>query len=391
MKISKKILIILLGIIFIFNCTEAKAVNKEEVVIKEKVEEYFRLKYESLANLEFDNKLKEIFKEESEKLNALDLLEIDINWRKGQQVDYKFKDYNYNIEYLNCTPKKDECNINLSENHRIRYSCLGEYESILENQLHKIQLRKLGGTWYIVKDMYEDEMLNEFNSFRNKESNKEEFKNKYRVSNVKEKINEINIKTIDENEFKEFVEENQELKRGFSKKKYDRINAAAYAQKYALSPNGKYTNYEEMGGDCTNFVSQCIHAGGIPNDNSGVNKWYWYSDHNRWPSWTNARFFRNYLIKNNGSETEFGVNASECNFEDVEIGDIVQYANPTHSMVITGYLYIGNDKEDSYKNKIDVLISQHSIDGIGRLKDYPLGLKPTARGRYYIKLNGYYS
>lgn len=63
--------------------------------------------------------------------------------------------------------------------------------------------------------------------------------------------------------------------------KYDRRSAAKYAMKWALSSNPAYKNYEAWGGDCTNFISQCVHAGGIPFDHNGNNilrKWYWYSE-----------------------------------------------------------------------------------------------------------------
>jgi len=34
---------------------------------------------------------------------------------------------------------------------------------------------------------------------------------------------------------------------------YDRAAAVAYARKWALSRNPRYYDYEDLGGDCTNF------------------------------------------------------------------------------------------------------------------------------------------
>lgn len=68
---------------------------------------------------------------------------------------------------------------------------------------------------------------------------------------------------------------------------YDRDKAVSYARKWALSHNTMYKNYENYGGDCTNYISQCIKAGNIPFDNFGTNviqKWYWYSDEVRSPT-----------------------------------------------------------------------------------------------------------
>ena len=42
---------------------------------------------------------------------------------------------------------------------------------------------------------------------------------------------------------------------------YDGARAAAYAQKWAFGRNPDYYNFDNIGGDCTNFASQCIFAG----------------------------------------------------------------------------------------------------------------------------------
>lgn len=51
---------------------------------------------------------------------------------------------------------------------------------------------------------------------------------------------------------------------------YSRENAVEYAKKYYLFYNSNYYTYSQ---DCTNFVSQCLYAGGI----SMTDKWYCYS------------------------------------------------------------------------------------------------------------------
>lgn len=39
--------------------------------------------------------------------------------------------------------------------------------------------------------------------------------------------------------------------------------ACTYAETYALNPNPEYKSFDGIGGDCTNFMSQILHAGGI--------------------------------------------------------------------------------------------------------------------------------
>ena len=166
-------------------------------------------------------------------------------------------------------------------------------------------------------------------------------------------------------------------------KKYNREKAREYARRWALSRNPLYKDYELYGGDCTNFTSQCIFAGGIPMDTVGNNelsKWYWYSDYSRVPSWTGAEAFYKYIIKNNESKKEFGLYAKEVNYNQLEIGDIVQLVEDNkayHTMIITEVILDG-------EYLIDYLICQHTID----LLDYPLSKKEGEKR--YIKILGYY-
>ena len=44
---------------------------------------------------------------------------------------------------------------------------------------------------------------------------------------------------------------------------YDRNAAISYARKYCSNYNSNYQNYQYDGGDCANFVSQCMIAGGM--------------------------------------------------------------------------------------------------------------------------------
>src|SRR5699024_7748176 len=43
---------------------------------------------------------------------------------------------------------------------------------------------------------------------------------------------------------------------------YERAAAVAYAHRWAYGRNPDFYNYDTVGGDCTNFASQCLLAGG---------------------------------------------------------------------------------------------------------------------------------
>ncbi|HAX72014.1 MAG TPA: hypothetical protein DCY20_00670 [Firmicutes bacterium] len=166
---------------------------------------------------------------------------------------------------------------------------------------------------------------------------------------------------------------------------YNRDNAVNYARKWALSRNRAYNDYEKYGGDCTNYISQCLFAGGIPFDTSGrdmTQKWYWYSDSARSPSWTSASAFRRYFMsKQNTQDPKTGLVCQFIDKNQLEIGDLVQKKVDgalTHTMIITGFVY------DDNGNVIDYLLCQHSDDFL----DLPLSQKVGELS--YIKILGYY-
>jgi hypothetical protein len=62
---------------------------------------------------------------------------------------------------------------------------------------------------------------------------------------------------------------------------YSREKAVAYARKWAHERNPAYYNFDSLGGDCTNFCSQCLYAGcGIMNYTRDTG-WYYTSLNNR--------------------------------------------------------------------------------------------------------------
>lgn len=168
-------------------------------------------------------------------------------------------------------------------------------------------------------------------------------------------------------------------------KEYDRESAVEYARTWALYRNPKYKDYDPWGGDCTNYISQCIKAGNIPFDNQGrdvIEKWYWYSDSSRTPTWTSEGAFGRYIIKNNNENTENnGIYAVTADYNELEIGDIIQLAYEGriyHTMIVTQVIL----NDENYL--LDYLICQHTED----LLDFPLSEKVGERR--YIKILGYY-
>lgn len=116
---------------------------------------------------------------------------------------------------------------------------------------------------------------------------------------------------------------------------YNREAAVAYANEWAYKRNPRYLDFANIGGDCTNFASQCIFAGSGVMNFTPVYGWYYLSANNRTASWTGVEYLYNFLTGNKGR----GPYAYETNMTGVIPGDIAQLAfNPKvfgHSPVIT--------------------------------------------------------
>lgn len=142
---------------------------------------------------------------------------------------------------------------------------------------------------------------------------------------------------------------------------YDRGLAIAYAKKWALSRNPRYYNFEEIGGDCTNFASQCLFAGaGVVNYNAD-NGWYYNSINDRAPAWTSAKLFRKFLLSN----TSMGPMATHVPISKLEAGDFISLHNGVecyHTLVvvdISGAIpLVCAHTDDSYMRRLDTYYAQ---------------------------------
>jgi hypothetical protein len=140
--------------------------------------------------------------------------------------------------------------------------------------------------------------------------------------------------------------------------RYNREAAVSYAIKYALVSNREYKYYNaigEGGGDCTNFISQCLKAGGAPMDHNNLRPW-WYDMKEGKASicWAVAHSLYWYLKTSRNNNKIKGREVDDI--RELEMGDLIFYENYNnvifHSTIITSFV-------DVYGNR-EPLISQHT-------------------------------
>lgn len=101
---------------------------------------------------------------------------------------------------------------------------------------------------------------------------------------------------------------------------YNRAAAVAYARQWAKGRNPAYYDFEHIGGDCTNFASQCIYAGAKVMNFTPETGWFYRSVSNRSAAWTGVEYLYRFLINNQG----IGPFAQEVSQAEAKPGDIVQ-------------------------------------------------------------------
>ncbi|RLQ97509.1 amidase domain-containing protein [Falsibacillus albus] len=116
---------------------------------------------------------------------------------------------------------------------------------------------------------------------------------------------------------------------------YDRLKAAQYAERWWNSYNPAFKTFEV---DCTNFISQCLHAGGAPMRGYPGRGSGWWMQNNNWSySWTVANSLKWYL-----SSSRSGLRARQVNDpQELKIGDVICYdfqgdGRFDHNTIVTG-------------------------------------------------------
>ena len=136
---------------------------------------------------------------------------------------------------------------------------------------------------------------------------------------------------------------------------YNREAAVVYAHTWAYRRNPAYFDFSGIGGDCTNFASQCIYAGAGVMNFTPLYGWFYRTANDRTPSWTGVQYLYDFLTRNLGA----GPFATEVSLSQLEPGDVVQLAIDREDRYQHTPVVVRIDGEPSLTN---VLVAAHSND-----------------------------
>lgn len=102
---------------------------------------------------------------------------------------------------------------------------------------------------------------------------------------------------------------------------YDRAAVVAYAHAWAYGRNPAFYDYELIGGDCTNFASQCVYAGSGVMNFTPTFGWYYIDANNKAPAWSGVEYFYNFMTR---KQANVGPVAVDTDITAMEPGDVIQ-------------------------------------------------------------------
>ncbi len=146
---------------------------------------------------------------------------------------------------------------------------------------------------------------------------------------------------------------------------YDYSAMARYAERYWDNYNRAYRKFNGAGGDCTNFVSQALKAGGwksVPGSASDYRNW-WYDGTKQSTSWVGVNEFAWFTLSNRRAPNLSSV-------YKLDVGDVLQVdfnkdGSKDHSMLVTyrdnrrGMPYLTYHSTDTYRRSLASVLASY--------------------------------
>lgn len=364
-------------------------VNIQDEEVETFLTEYFKTYYTALGTLKseditsyYDQGNETSYQSALTNQSALDYL---IAYRSASENDLRFSACTFGITYTDLDENDDgSVTVSLLTDEEVSFVFLNELniKSYISAMPHTFILKKAEDGYQIVSHIYEDTAYLVFEEKFNEALIEGKTYTQQELKTIADGLESEMIDTVTsylngyQAQKESFNEDPQSYNAAANTDHYyDRDSAVAYAMKWvgkteAIRNSDQWTTYDYYGGNCNNFVSQCIYAGGIPMDTLGDYIWKWYGDtpdstnakEGRSPSWTGVGRFYDYCQNNEGygMSTDVGHNLYSGNKGDVII--MGSGEDWSHVVLVTNVI------EGEQKNITDYLINSNTSDRI----NYPL-------------------
>ena len=345
--------------------------------ILDNINNYLNRYYQSLKYLKTQD-VSDLFSNEyldyAKLLNAA--LDSLINYRNLSINDLKLDDCTYSYKVSDVSYLDNLIKVSVLEDSSFNFHFLNGITSKQAQILIDFYLTQENGEYKLSKVLREEGIFLYFDEKYEDNKNIESIKNEY--------LDILNESVIRYENLRQEVNNGLTYTAKSYTYPYDRNKVKTYAIKYADSRNPEYDFYES---NCNNYVSQCMHAGGIPMDDTGTYQWKYYSfEHDEESeaygftySWTYIPSFIEYL--DNGDI----VNNVDVNLYFGEAGDVVAIDMIDQDVSRSPHVIIVSEQiKDNNGNVLDILICGNTNDQV----NLPLSAMPYAYKKL-IKIDGY--
>jgi hypothetical protein len=348
---------------------DVSCLNQEQTNV---IQSFVDAWYNALATLDktsFDGFLAD----SDEAAFAADALAYQIDMRAGEPLDYSLTSYEYTLTCEDVEENEDgTVFVRALEDSTQHFAAFADVDAQRYNAVRLFTLGQVNGKWTLLRQTTPDTLF--FLLYDGEDEDGEDYTDLDAVEQTK---------AVYRAEMPDYLAaylaaraedlaQAEVLITISADHPYDAAAALAYGTQYINTRNDEWSNYSYAGGNCQNFVSQCLYAGGIPMDTTGEDVWKWYGDetsdengaYGRSPSWTGVQSFLTYAADNADS----GLMAlSDVCYSAGEAGDTLHVGTAEafeHATIIS------QPVKDASGKTVDYLIYSNTSD----MRNYPASL-----------------